>query len=276
MPDSSSEQFTVDFEFENLGLELKSIPGKKVLDGVTGRIRSCRVCAVMGPSGAGKSTFVTTLCGKASYGNQLGTIRINGLEQDLSAFKKLLGFVPQEDIMNRDLTVKEILTNNAQLRLPSYLSDYEKRRHVNKVMQVLGLSEIRHSVVGDEKKRGISGGQRKRVNIGMELCAAPVVLFLDEPTSGLDSTSSQEVVQCLRSIAESGLTIVTVIHQPRFEIFQLFHDVLLLGKGLYHLFLTLYPYSLFLKLTTHHCPLTKQIDILRLWKRKECPIRLPQ
>ena len=117
------------------------------------------------------------------------------------------------------------------------------------VIDALDLYDVRHSIIGDEARRGISGGQRKRVNIGIELVADPTVLFLDEvrglgvdvtygtnatalqPTSGLDSTSSREVCQVLRDIADLGLTIVTVIHQPRYEIFCMFHDVLLLGKG---------------------------------------------
>jgi ABC-type multidrug transport system ATPase subunit len=90
---------------------------------------------------------------------------------------------------------------------------------------------IRDVQIGDEDIRGISGGQRKRVNVGMELVANPTVLFLDEPTSGLDSAGSKSLCQCLRSISELGLNIAAVIHQPRYEIFCMFHDVLLLGKG---------------------------------------------
>ena len=96
---------------------------------------------------------------------------------------------------------------------------------------MLDLREIRHSRIGDENTRGISGGQRKRVNIGLEMVAEPSVLFLDEPTSGLDSTSSLDVCKALRDIADTGITVITVIHQPRYEIFTMFHDVLLLGKG---------------------------------------------
>ena len=98
-------------------------------------------------------------------------------------------------------------------------------------LDILGLHSIRHCIIGDETERGISGGQRKRVNIGLEMVADPTVLFLDEPTSGLDSTSSMEVCDALGKIASLGVTVVTVIHQPRYEIFTAFDDVLLLGKG---------------------------------------------
>ena len=223
-------RYRVDFEFENLGLKIKGT-NKSVLDGVTGKIKSAHVTAVMGPSGAGKSTFVTTLAGKAYYGNPTGTIKINGVVRPLNDFKKVVGFVPQEDIMMRDLTVKENIWFSAQTRLPMNWTTKRKKKYRDATIQVLGLHEIRHAMIGDENTRGISGGQRKRVNIGLEMVADPLVLFLDEPTSGLDSTSSMEVCDALRKIADIGLTIVTVLHQPRYEIFCQFHDVLLLGKG---------------------------------------------
>jgi ABC-type multidrug transport system ATPase subunit len=223
-------RFRVDFEFTNLGLNIKG-SGKSVLDGVTGEIKSAHVTAVMGPSGAGKSTFVTTLAGKAYYGDSQGIIKINGKIRPLNDFKKVVGFVPQEDIMMRDLTVKENIWFSAQTRLPTNWSTKRKKRYRDATINVLGLHEIRHSMIGDENTRGISGGQRKRVNIALEMVADPLVLFLDEPTSGLDSTSSMEVCDALRKIADIGLTVVTVLHQPRYEIFCQFHDVLLLGKG---------------------------------------------
>lgn len=222
--------FKVDFRFEELGLKLKS-SGVSVLSGVTGEIKSGRVTAVMGPSGAGKSTFVTTLAGKSYYGNMTGTVFINNKERTLAEFQRVVGFVPQEDIMMRDLTVKENIWLAAQLRLPAHWPLERKKLYRDSTIHVLGLWDIRHMIIGDETSRGISGGQRKRVNIALEMVADPTVLFLDEPTSGLDSTSSMEVCSALRKIADYGLTIITVIHQPRYEIFCAFHDVLLLGKG---------------------------------------------
>ncbi len=223
-------KFQIDFRFENLGLNIKG-SGKSVLKGVTGEILHGRVTAVMGPSGAGKSTFMTTLAGKAYYGNQTGTVYINGVSETLSKYKRIVGFVPQEDIMMRDMTVKENLQYSGNIRLSSKLTQMERRIKIRKCIDLLDLREIRHSRIGDESTRGISGGQRKRVNIGLEMVADPSVLFLDEPTSGLDSTSSLEVCKALRDIAETGITVITVIHQPRYEIFTMFHDVLLLGKG---------------------------------------------
>ena len=157
---------------------------------------------------------------------------LNDLYTPLTVLSGLcVGFVPQEDIMMRMLTVKENLTLSAMLRLPAHWSNIRKRQFVGATLDILGLHSIRHSIIGDETERGISGGQRKRVNIGLEMVADPTVLFLDEPTSGLDSTSSMEVCDALGKIASLGVTVVTVIHQPRYEIFTAFDDVLLLGKG---------------------------------------------
>lgn len=223
--------FKVDISFEELGLKIKGTE-KKVLDGVTGTIRSGRVTAVMGPSGAGKTTFMSTLANKAHYGERTGTVRLNGQKGDLTAIPGLVGFVPQEDVMLRELSVTEILNFNAKMRLPSDFSSEKVSHVVRRAVRLLGLYDIRHELIGDETKRGISGGQRKRVNIGMELVAQPSVLFLDEPTSGLDATASLQVCGILRRVAEeAGMTVISVIHQPRYDIFTMFHDVLLLGKG---------------------------------------------
>jgi ABC-type multidrug transport system ATPase subunit len=214
----------VNIEFDNLGLVLKG--GKKVLSGVTGTIRSGRVTAIMGPSGAGKSTFMTVLAGKAYYGKQEGHVLFNG-DANRSHFLRLMGFVPQEDVMLRELNVKEILQNSAVIKNgTTKVNDI-----VERVIHELRLSAIQYSVIGDENVRGISGGQRKRVNIGMELVGNPSVLFLDEPTSGLDSSSSKEVCGLLKALAGKGMTVVSVIHQPRADIFRMFDDLVLLGTG---------------------------------------------
>lgn len=231
MEGMSQKEFQINISFKDLGLQLKTGRKDKVMQGVTGQLRAGRVTAVMGPSGAGKSTFVTTVAGKSYYGTTLGELRVNGEVKSLATYNRLMGFVPQEDIMMRDLTVEENLMYSAMTRLPTTWSYERKLRFVDDTIGLLGLREIKDKKIGDENRRGISGGQRKRVNIGMEMVADPTVLFLDEPTSGLDSTSSMEVCGALRRIADLGITVVTVIHQPRYEIFTSFHDVCLLAKG---------------------------------------------
>jgi ABC-type multidrug transport system ATPase subunit len=240
----------MNISFTNLALELKSIPGKKVLNGVTGELRAGRVTAVMGPSGAGKTTFLNAVSCRATYGITSGIVCVNGEQKPISHFKSIVGFVPQDDTMLRELTVKEILTFCAEIRLPADMPKHQKKSIVSDAIGVLGLWEVRHSYIGDEETRGISGGQRKRVNIGMELVSEPSVLFLvsaphtfytidictfplrlfprdlklvhqDEPTSGLDSTSSMDVLAALREVSGLGLNIITVLHQPRYEIYEM-------------------------------------------------------
>ena len=228
---STPKKLTIDIKFENLGLRLRTT-GKKVLQGVTGEIRSGRMTAVMGPSGSGKTTFMTTIAGKAYYGKMNGKILINERSDlPITKFKNVTGFVPQEDVMLREMTVEETLRFAAKTRLPKSMSNDEKNRIIEDTLEILDLKSIRYSPIGDEDVRGISGGQRKRVNIGIELVSDPTLLFLDEPTSGLDSSSSLSICSALRKISSLGLTIVSVIHQPRYEIFEMFHDVLLLAKG---------------------------------------------
>lgn len=184
--------FTVDIRFRNLSLTLKSSK-KKVLQGATGKLQPCTLTAIMGGSGAGKTTLLNALSGKAYYGIVDGVVEINGEPANIATYRSIMGFVPQEDIMHRDLTTREVLYYQGMLRLSGCASFGEINRKVDEVLALLGLSHIADSKIGDEEKRGISGGQRKRVNIGMELVADPTLLFLDEPTSGLDSVSSMQV-----------------------------------------------------------------------------------
>jgi len=224
------KKMTASVEFENLGLDLKS--GKRVLNGVTGRFEAGKMCAIMGPSGAGKTTFMNVLCGKATYGNMVGTMKINGkVIADPKELKGFMGFVPQDDIVHQDLTVREQIQFSVRLRGSTDLSKRRIEFITEDVLNVMQIDHIQNSIVGSVENRGISGGQRKRVNIGLELAAEPTLLFLDEPTSGLDSTSSLAVCLSLGKLCQLGMTSIMVIHQPRYSLFTLFDEVLLLGKG---------------------------------------------
>jgi ABC-type multidrug transport system ATPase subunit len=199
-----------------------------VLKGVSGKIDSGTLVAVMGPSGCGKTTFMNVLCGRAFYGTPTpgSVVTINGGEDEIMNHRHKIGFVPQNDTVHDTLTVQENLWYSARLRMPASSTEAERDRIVEDTLQLLQIDHIRHSVVGSAKVKGISGGQRKRVNIGLELTCDPVVLFLDEPTSGLDATSSEVVLSTLKDMARDGMTVITVIHQPRYSIYERFGRLL--------------------------------------------------
>ncbi|KAK9755609.1 hypothetical protein RND81_01G037600 [Saponaria officinalis] len=216
--------------FKDLTLTLKG-KNKHLLRCITGKLMPGRVSAVMGPSGAGKTTFLSAVTGKAPGCHITGQILINGKNESIHSYKKIIGFVPQDDIVHGNLTVEENLRFSARCRLPYDLSKPDKVLIVERVIEALGLQAIRDSMVGTIEKRGISGGQRKRVNVGLEMVMEPSLLILDEPTSGLDSSSSLLLLRALRREALEGVNISMVIHQPSYALFKMFDDFILLAKG---------------------------------------------
>ena len=160
-----------------------------------------------------------------------GQVLTDGVPRNSDTFMHMAGYVVQDDIVMGTLTVRENLLFSARLRLPDAISDSEKKRRVQEVIQELGLEKVADVRCGNEFVRGISGGERKRVNIGMELVMAPSVLFLDEPTTGLDAATSMSVLRLLKRLAEHGRTIVLSIHQPRFRIFEMFDLATIMSQG---------------------------------------------
>ena len=146
-------------------------------------------------------------------------------------YKKIIGYVPQDDVVLPELTVRENILYSARIRLPSNWSDKDIQNHTDAVVDCLELSHVKDSLVGSIAKPVISGGQRKRVSIGMELAAAPMALFLDEPTSGLDATAASSIMSILKALSKLGISIIVIIHQPRIEIFNMIDDLILLSNG---------------------------------------------
>lgn len=196
----------------------------RLLDNISLTIMPNEFVGLLGPSGAGKSTFMDALNGMrpASSGNVL----INNLDlyQNLDVLKQSIGYVPQEDIIHRELTVYRTLYYVAKLRLPNDVSDQEIDQIINEVLDVTGLSERRHVPVSQ-----LSGGQRKRVSIAVELITKPSVIFLDEPTSGLDPATEEKIMLLFRQIAESGRTVILTTHAM--ENVRLFDKIVLLMRG---------------------------------------------
>ena len=205
--------------------------GTVLLDKIALSIYPGEMVALMGPSGAGKTTLLEVLSGKKQP--EEGQVLLN--DKDIydawEEFRHTIGYVPQDDVLHRDLTVFEVLFHATRLRLPADVPTRVINEQVNLLMTRMGLAHVRDSLIGDENIRGISGGQRKRVNIAIELITEPSLLFLDEPTSGLDAKSTLEVMHILRELASSGKTVIMTIHQPRLEAFELLDNLILMTTG---------------------------------------------
>lgn len=204
--------------------------GRRLLEGVSLVIQPGEMVAIMGPSGAGKSTLLSVLNGQVAPA--AGRIVIGGLDlhDHFELFRGRIGYVPQDDILHADLTVWQALWYAARLRLPRDMADEEIARRIRQVLAELGLEGTEQTRVGDQRKRGISGGQRKRVNLAMELLTDPPILVLDEPTSGLSSTDTISVLELLRSLADAGKTILVTIHQPSLEAYRKFDAVAVIAR----------------------------------------------
>lgn len=219
---------SVDVAFENVTYtaSLGFRKGKKeILHGIHGRFPPGKLIGIMGPSGAGKSTLLDVLSGYRISGIG-GTVYANGLERNLNAFRRLSCYITQDDRLQELLTVLENMMIVADLKLGSRVSAQEKEAIIREILETLGLEETAETRAGR-----LSGGQKKRLSIALELIDNPVVMFLDEPTTGLDSSSCSQCVRLLRELARQGRTIVCTIHQPSATLFQLFDLVYVLSDG---------------------------------------------
>jgi len=189
--------------------------------------------AIMGGSGTGKTTLLSLLTGALKP--QTGRITINGHDIDEEAAKRLIGFVPQDDLLVEELTVYQNLYYTARLCFDG-LSEEDIDRRVSDVLHALDLERISHLKVGGALNKTISGGQRKRLNIALELIREPAVLMLDEPTSGLSSTDTEHVVGLLKQQTYKGRLVIVNIHQPSSDVYKLFDRLWLLDKGGYPVF----------------------------------------
>ncbi|NWS33279.1 ABCG2 protein, partial [Polioptila caerulea] len=212
----------------------KKTTEKEVLRDVNGVMKP-GLNAILGPTGSGKSSLLDILAARKDPRGLSGDILINGAPQPAN-FKCTSGYVVQDDVVMGTLTVRENLKFSAALRLPKSVKEREKNERVNQIIKELGLSKVADSKVGTQFTRGVSGGERKRTNIGMELITDPAILFLDEPTTGLDASTANAVLLLLKRMSKQGRTIIFSIHQPRYSIFRLFDSLTLLAAGrvLYH------------------------------------------
>ncbi|KAL7190800.1 hypothetical protein ACSBR2_022976 [Camellia fascicularis] len=232
--------FTGGLEFTSLTytvLKKKDVGGNLVkqevdlLHRITGYAPKGSITAVMGPSGAGKSTLLDGLAGRIASGSLKGKVALDGVDMSPSLIKRTSAYIMQDDRLFPMLTVYETFMFAADFRLGP-ISREEKQLRVEKLIEQLGLSSTRNTYIGDEGTRGVSGGERRRVSIGIDIIHGPSLLFLDEPTSGLDSTSAHSVIEKVHDIARSGSTVILTIHQPSSRIQLLLDHLIILARGM--------------------------------------------
>jgi ABC-type multidrug transport system ATPase subunit len=215
---------TGEVAFEAIGLTVRTPDGTVLLDDVSFTLERCSLLAVVGSSGAGKSTLLNALAGFRPA--QEGSVLFGGrdLYRSFNEMRQRIGYVPQEDILHRQLTVRRALRYSGELRFPPDVTASEREQRMDEVMAELGLAERADLSIGR-----LSGGQRKRTSIALELLTRPGLLFLDEPTSGLDPGYEKTLMSLFRSLADAGRTVVVVTHS--LQSLSLADRVLFLAPG---------------------------------------------
>lgn len=206
---------------------------KRILDNVFGVARPGEVTAIIGPSGAGKTTLLNVLT-KRNLSNlkTTGSVKVNGIRAERSYMRQVCAYVQQDDCFIGSLTVEEHLKFMANLKMGKEYGREEQERRVRSVMRDLGLDKIATSIIGTRTRKGISGGEKKRLAFASEILTSPPILICDEPTSGLDSFLAYQVVCVLKKLAETrNMTIVLTIHQPSSQVFALFDSVYMMVNG---------------------------------------------
>ncbi|KAF7319864.1 ABC transporter domain-containing protein [Mycena kentingensis (nom. inval.)] len=235
----------INVEIRNLGFKwvssglpfLRKSESKPILNGISTVFPAGQISAILGPSGAGKSTLLQLLAnrklnaGPNAHFETSGELLYNG-RPATSDVRNSVAFVEQEDDYHLSaLTVRETLRYAAILRLPAKMSKKRKIARAEEVLLMLGLKDCADVYVGGELLKGISGGEKRRLSLAVQMISDPSILVVDEPTSGLDSFIANNVMQCLKEIAATGRTVIVSIHQPRSDIFHALDNMLILAKG---------------------------------------------
>ena len=234
----------IDMGIEDFELTLEKRVGwrmrleiKEILAPTSAMFRAGELNAIMGPSGSGKTSLLNAVAGRLVDGGgtryrRSGTVKFNGAVPSGEVVQSVASFVTQDDnALLSSLTVRETLRYAALLRLPSFMPKQQKIARAEEVLLKMGLKDCADTLVGNNLLKGISGGEKRRVSIAVQILTDPRILLLDEPTSGLDAFTAGSIMEVLHALAKEGRTIVLTIHQARSDLWHYFGNVLLLARG---------------------------------------------
>ena len=241
---SAAETRTVHIGLDKFALDLdkrsfwgRKLPTKTILEPVTASFQSGLLNIIMGPSGSGKTSLLNAMALRlhnspgTSY-RSFGEMTFNGAVPSDSVIRSVCSYVCQDDdALLPSLTVRETLRFSARLRLPSFMATSQKNQRAEDVLLKLGLKDCADNLIGSAMIKGISGGEKRRVSIAVQILTDPQVLLLDEPTSGLDAFTASSIMEVLQGLANEGRTLILTIHQSRSDLFKQFGSVLLLARG---------------------------------------------
>lgn len=238
------------FEWSNLNLSVpvkksfipykKNTPQRHILKNLSGFVAPGEFLAILGPSGAGKTSLLHSLAGRIPLKSKdskdgssglTGEILVNGVNRGQSFVDRASCFVLQEDLFFGELTVKQTLRFTSRLAMPKEVSNKEKDQRARELTELLRLKKCENTSAGSMFRRGVSGGEKKRLNIANELLSNATLIMMDEPTSGLDASTALLVVSLLSDLAKSGKTVIATLHQPSSQMFHMFDKLLLLADG---------------------------------------------
>lgn len=239
---SPDEVRTIQIRLEGFGLDiekrtLRKQTTKSILKPLTAEFQPGSLNVIMGPSGSGKTSLLNSMAGRlkddiSTRYKTFGTMTFNGLAPSEDVVHSICSFVTQDDdALLASLTVRETLRYAAGLRLPKWMSQQQKAQKAEEILLKMGLKDCADNLIGNDLVKGISGGEKRRVTIAVQILTEPRVLLLDEPLSGLDAFTALSIMDVLLGLAHEGRTLIVTIHQPRSDLFVHFGNIMLLARG---------------------------------------------